>query len=216
MASRLAALGLVVLTTTVLAPEAQALDPYMWGVGPRIGTMAIPGRYPLRFPNEIRDNGSSELERVRGDVFFGVDSTYYAGAHSRVGAFAGLGLGTQFFDAHLQFEYNYVVSSSAIDFLFGGGVGFGTHRFSGPEEEQLVVPYYPLRAESSALVRDNSRAYQLTLFGQLAVPSNHFYRDFNGFDDDTVGGGFYATLGIEVAVFFGDFTPPRPRGRGGN
>ncbi|MFT6146632.1 MAG: hypothetical protein ACJAZO_002977 [Myxococcota bacterium] len=178
--------------------------------------MAIPGRYPVSFPDEIRNDDESGLERVRGDLFFGVDSTYYASAHSRVGAFAGLGLGTQFFDAHLQFEYNYVLSASSIDFLFGGGVGFGTHRFSGPGEEQLVVPYYPLRAESSALVRDNSRAYQLTVFGQLNVPSNHFYRDFNSVEDDSVGGGVYATLGIELAVFFGDFTPPRPRGPNGS
>ena len=214
MASRLTAVALAALATVTVASEAQALEPYMWGIGPRIGTMAIPGRYPLRFPNELRDDEASELERVRGDVFFGVDSTYYANGHSRLGAFAGLGLGSNFFDAHLQFEYNYVLSASAIDFLFGGGVGFGTMRFRGPGEEQLVVPYYPLRAEAAGLIRDSSRGYQLTVFGQWAVPSNHFYRDFNAIENEEVGGGLYLTVGLELAVFFGDFTPPRPRRQG--
>ena len=215
MVTRLGALAVVLGLGASIAPEAQALDPYMWGVGPRIGTMVIPGQYPGAFPNEIARDDDSQLERVRTDFFFGVDSLYYATAHSRVGAFAGIGLGKQFFDAQLQFEYNYVISASAIDFLFGGGLGFGSQRFGGGGEEQLVVPYYPLRAEASGLLRDNSRGYQLTVFGQWNIPSNHFYTDFNGFDVEGVGGGFYATLGIEIAVFFGDFTPPRPRGGGG-
>lgn len=212
MLSRCGALALVGLAAATFTSDAQALDPYMWGVGPRVGTMIIPGSYPGKFPRYVRDNG--DLERVRGDIFFGVDSVYYANGHSRVGAFAGLGLGKQYFDAHLQFEYNYVLSASALDFLFGGGVGFGTYRFSGEGDEQMVVPYYPLRVETSGLLRDNSRAYQLTVFGQVAVPSNHFYRDFNGLEVDDVGGGFYATVGIEASVMFGDFTPPRPRRSG--
>jgi hypothetical protein len=137
MASRLAALGLAVVTASALAPEAQALDPYMWGVGPRIGTMAIPGRYPVSFPDEIRNDDESGLERVRGDLFFGVDSTYYASAHSRVGAFAGLGLGTQFFDAHLQFEYNYVLSASPSIFCSVAALDSAPIASRGPAKSSL-------------------------------------------------------------------------------
>jgi hypothetical protein len=196
------------------AAEAQALDPYMWGIGPRVGTNAIPGRYPLRFPKEIRDPASgSTLERVRTDVFFGVDSVYYANGHSRVGAFAGMGLGAQYLDAHLQLEYDYVITAGALDFLVGGGLGFGTTTFRGESFERLTVPYYPLRVESSLLIRDEGRGYQLTAFGQYNLPSNHFYQDLNGFDVD-VRGGTYVTLGVELSVMFGDFSPPRPRRRG--
>ena len=39
-----------------LAPQALALDePYMWGVGPRIGTIVIPGQYPITFPTKVEN-----------------------------------------------------------------------------------------------------------------------------------------------------------------
>lgn len=47
------------------APQAFAIDdPYMWGVGPRIGTMVIPGKYPITFPTSVErfdflDNGNN-------------------------------------------------------------------------------------------------------------------------------------------------------------
>ncbi len=37
-----------------LAPEALAIDdPYMWGVGPRVSTIVVPGRYPITFPDKV-------------------------------------------------------------------------------------------------------------------------------------------------------------------
>jgi hypothetical protein len=204
--------GAVVALGVMASDPAWALDPYMWGVGPRIGTTAIPGRYPWRFPEYVRENGA--LLRVRTDLLFGVDAVYYASGKSRAGVFGGFGLGRSYFDVHLQFEYDYVVSAGAMDFLVGGGLGFGSMTFQGDAagSERLVVPYYPVRVESSAQIRDNSRAYQLTLWSQYSIPSNHFYRDYNGFDQD-VSGGFYLGVGLELSVMFGDFTPPRPRER---
>ncbi|TNE89089.1 MAG: hypothetical protein EP330_11665 [Deltaproteobacteria bacterium] len=197
------------------APRAEALDPFMWGVGPRIGTNAIPAAYPLTLPPYLRDpdNGST-IERTSGDLFVGVDAVYYATGHTRVGLLGGIGfgLGSPFFDGHVIFRYNYVSQTGAMDFLLGGGAGFGTSKWSGERSESLRVPYYPLRAEASALVRDNSRGYQGTVFFQYNLPANHFYTNADGVDVD-IGTGIYPTLGIEFSVLFGDFTPPRPRRR---
>lgn len=42
------------LAGLLFAPEALAIDePYMWGVGPRVGTMVIPGKYPITFPDKV-------------------------------------------------------------------------------------------------------------------------------------------------------------------
>ena len=112
-------------------------------------------------------------------------------------------------------KYNYVAQTGAMDFLLGGGAGFGAARWVGSDTtEVLRVPYYPLRAEASALIRDNSRGYQGTVYFQYNLPANHFYTNAAGEEVD-VGTGFYPTVGVEIAVYFGDFTPPRPRRRGG-
>ncbi|MBW2253807.1 MAG: hypothetical protein JRI25_04330, partial [Deltaproteobacteria bacterium] len=37
----------------MVAADAHALGPYMWGIGQRVGTMVIPGRYPLKLPEAV-------------------------------------------------------------------------------------------------------------------------------------------------------------------
>lgn len=201
---------LAVLLGLGLAADAHALDPYMWGVGPRLGTMVIPGRYPLRLPGDLADD--STIARVRHDLTVGAEGTYYINSFTRMLLDAGLGFGSGFFDAHFLVKWNYVTQTGAMDFLAGAGVGFGTATWRGDEPEKLNVPYYPLRAEASALIRDDTRGYQGTIYGQYAIPANHFYTTPGG-DEGDVGIGVYLTVGIEIAVLFGDFTPPRPRGR---
>lgn len=203
----------LVLGIALAAPSAHALDPYMWGIGPRIGTNAIPAAYPVAFPPFIADEvNGSDISPVRSDLVVGVDATYYVTGRTRVGLLGGVGFGLQeaFFDGHVVFRYNYVSQTGAMDFLFGGGAGFGTSTWRGTRSESLRVPYYPLRVEASALVRDNSRGYQGTIFAQYNLPANHFYTNADGEAVD-VGTGFYPTVGIELCVYFGDFTPPRPR-----
>ncbi len=200
--------ALVILVGLGAAAEAQALDPYMWGVGPRVGTLIIPGRYPLQLPRDLPP--SSGIERVRHDIVLGGQGVYYISPYTRMVADAGLGFGAGYFDAHFLVKYNYVAQAGAMDFLLGGGTGFGTATWRGESPERLTTPYYPLRAEASALMRDSIRGYQGTVFGQWAIPANHFYTDVEG-DERDVRPGVYLTIGIEVAVLFGNFTPPRPR-----
>jgi hypothetical protein len=38
----------------VVAPQALAIDdPYMWGLGLKVGTIVVPGKYPITFPNRV-------------------------------------------------------------------------------------------------------------------------------------------------------------------
>ena len=209
-----------------ISEPALALDTYMWGVGPRIGTTVLPGRYPAVFAPKIKNydlDGDDErdvndedeeiftsLERVKFDVIFGVDGVYYATKHTRLAATVGMDIGKRFTDGHFIARYNYVGSTGAIDFLFGGGLGFGLQGFRGEiKAEKLKISYYPLRVEGSALVRDNTRGYQATIFAQYNIPGSHAYFAQDG-EQYKVGSGVYLFMGVELSVFFGDFTPPRP------
>jgi len=73
--------ALVVAGLLMVATDAHALDPYMWGIGPRVGTMVIPGRYPLKLPEAV--DGSS-IEKVRHDVSIGVEGAYYLHSFQRM------------------------------------------------------------------------------------------------------------------------------------
>lgn len=210
------------LLTLAAMPAAQASDVYMWGVGPRIGTNFIPGAYPVAFPRRVAESyvdgteGTDDpipvIDKVRGDFVFGAEAMYYVDGGSRLGMVAGFDVGSRFFDAHVIAKYNRVIQSASVDFLFGGGAGFGTQRWKGEGEGRLRVPYFPLRAEVSGMIRADTMAFQLTPYFQYNLQANHFYRNDLGEDID-VRGGFYPTVGLEFSVLFGDFEPPKPRKR---
>lgn len=216
---RVASAALVVAS---LCSSAQAADVYMWGVGPRLGTNFLPGAYPSLFPKIVAEDvvdGTEDLEdptpvinKVRGDVLFGFEAQYYVDGGSRLAMIGGFDVGKRYFDAHIIAKYNRVIQSASVDFLFGGGAGFGTQRWKGEGEGSLRVPYFPLRAEVSGMVRADWLAFQLTPYFQYNLQANHFYVDDLGNDVD-VGGGFYPTVGLEFATLFGDFEPPKPRKR---
>ncbi len=197
-----------------VATDAFALDPYMWGVGPRIGTMAIPGSYPIRFPGTVKDDTTSAVSKVKNDLSIGADGVYYINSRGRAKTMInlGFGLGSRFLDAQWQVGYQHVLVPGALDVLWGVSAGVGTQTFGGEGDAKLVVPYYPLRTDINAQIKDTTRAYQLTPFYQLNVPGRQKFTDFDG--AETAGGlgfGLYTTVGIEFTLFFGDMEPPRPR-----
>ncbi|MFK7930229.1 MAG: hypothetical protein AB8H79_18720 [Myxococcota bacterium] len=210
---------LVVVPLVLCATPAMAIDTWMWGIGPHVGTMVLPGRYPVSLPK--LKGGDSEsgprldegIVKAQHDLILGVEGVYYMNRHHRVGFTAGgdvglgLGEGRRFSDWSFILTYDYAIQGRALDVLFGGGVGAGTQGWRGPEEQTLRVNTFPLRGEASVLARDNTRAYQLTLFMQLNVPSNSVYTDAAG-DQPDINGGFYLTSGVELSVLFGDFEPP--------
>lgn len=195
----------------VLAADAHALEPQMWGVGPRIGTMFAPLRYPSKFPKVIEDSTETTLEQFKFDVEYGVQAVYYLGKDHRMGFLGGLGTARRFWDIHAIVEYDYALHTGAMDFLFGGGLGFGHHWFRGTDEdERLRIPYYPFRVDTSALLRDNSRGYQATLYAQYNLPADNIYTNPSGASVEAKQGINFG-VGLELALLFGDFTPPRPR-----
>ena len=201
----------IVLASTVglaASQDAHALDAYMWGVGPRVGTSFLPAKHPVKWPNIVEEDGA--IDKIAFDFIGGVDAVYYINKHGRTGLSLGGGVGTRYTDLHAMFKYSYLTQTGAMDFLFGGGAGFGSQTMRGTDAARLRVGYFPLRLEGSALVRDNSRGYQATLFGQMNIPSNHFYTNAAGEDVAVRGTPVnYVSAGIELTVFFGDFTPPK-------
>jgi hypothetical protein len=172
--------------------------------------MVAPGQFPVYFPDAIDE---SEIPKVGGDINFGLEGVYYVNANSRIGAAGGIGFGAAFTSADFVVKYDFIADSDALDILLGAGVGLGTMTFRGDDGTSRVrVPYYPLRAEAAAMIPDQTRAYQGTMYLQYDLPSAHYYT--NGYGDEVEAHtGLYLTLGVEICVMFGDFEPPRPPSR---
>ena len=207
------------LTTLGLFAATPALaidDPYMWGVGPRIGTTVIPGQYPVTFPTKLVnynfiDDDSPEagdtksddpkrdldenddplahgLSKVQLDVNMGGDFVFYFDKQYRLGALTGITLGKQFFDINLLPKFDYVLLEDQIDVFVGGGLGFGFMKFAGNEgAESLRVPYYPVRAHVGAIARSDTIGYQLTVYAQSNVPGNQVYTTPDGVEHTNIG-----------------------------
>jgi hypothetical protein len=200
------------------AQPAQAIELHSWGIGPRIGTTIVPAAYPSLFPSIVEEEGL--IDKVRGDFLFGAQGLMQLDEHSRLNLLLGADAGKKFWDIHAIFTYDYLFPTGPVDFFLGGGVGVGQHMWGSDEDAdtKFRVPNFPFRAETGLELRDDTRAYQLQLFFQYNLPSNQFYIKEKGGDPIDLKGserrmGVYPTLGIELAVFFGDFTPSRPNRR---
>jgi hypothetical protein len=190
------------------ATPAQA-EPYMWGVGGTIGTIAVPGQYPWGFPPAVGDYGT--IQKVQGDFLLGLDGVYYASESTRFALQGRLDLARGFTDANILGKYNYIIpQGDEIDVVTGVGLGFGSQKFKGYAYEELKIPYYPVRGEVGLMYRNGEGALQLLLFAQFDIPANHKYTNWNGFEED-VGTGFYLSIGLEFAVMVGDFSPPKKK-----
>lgn len=212
-----AVLGLVPLL--LCSTPAMAIDTWMWGIGPHVGTNVLPGRYPISLP-KLKGGDSDSGPRADGgitkaqhDLILGAEGVYYMDRHHRIGFTTGfdvglaMGSGNRFLDSSFILTYDYAIQGRALDVLFGGGVGFGTQSFRATDDQTLQVNTFPLRGEITGLARDNSRGYQLTLFAQMNLAGRSVYTDAAGAQPD-VNGGFYLTSGLELSVLFGDFDPP--------
>jgi hypothetical protein len=202
-----------------LSSPAMALETYMWGIGPRIGTHVLPGNYPIAFPRERGGDGTTGprgdqgFSKVRHDMTFGGKGVYYVEKHHRLGFDGGamvgiaMGPGRRATTWDLLLTYEYAIEGRALDILFGGGVGAGTTGFRGEDDQRLRMNTFPMRAQIAGQARDNTRAYEVSLFLQYNLPSSTTYTNMAG-EQPRVTGGFWLTSGIQLSVMFGDFTPP--------
>jgi len=155
------------------APPANASDgAYMWAIGPKIGTLAIPGKFPIGFPTKISnydflDEGElagdpdaeddkrdldqdgnprvSTLERVRDDLQFAVDGFYGINRDNRIGAGAGIGVGlnASYFDYWLTLNYDRVlVTEDQFNVVAGAQAGFGRMAFTGENDNEVLIVPY--------------------------------------------------------------------------
>jgi hypothetical protein len=193
---------------------------YMYGLGPRVGTVVIPGGYPANFPTfseesahgeteKIKIDEATTIEKVRGDVILGLEGLYWANDVNRLGATGGFGLGSGYHDAHLILKYDRMANLDAIDLFVGGGLGVGVATWAGEQDERLRVPYYPFRGEAGALFRQKTFGIQALLFLNLNIPGR---QTLTLADESTYESGFgwafYPQIGAELQVLFGDFTKP--------
>ncbi len=204
---------------------------YMFGFGPRLGTIVVPGGYPASFPSfdevnqageesgeKIKISEDTTIEKVRGDAVIGIEGLYWADKTNRLAATAGLGLGSGYKDAHLILKYDKMYNLDALDTFVGGGVGVGVANFSGELDERLRVPYYPIRGEVGAIFRQKTHAFQALIFLNLNLPGRQTLTLQQEAKDGTIyeaeyessfGWSFYPQLGAEIQLLFGDFTKPR-------
>ncbi len=232
-----ATLGLAALASALCsAPAAFAGSHYMYGLGPRIGTIVIPGGYPASFPSfdQVDENGETtgekvkigndtSIEKVRGDVMLGLEGLYWADKTNRLGATAGIGMGNSYNDAHLILKYDKMSNMDALDLFFGGGLGVGVANWRGVEDndQRLRVPYYPLRIEAGAMTRNKKWAVQGLIFLNINIPGRQTltiqqaYADGSGTYEQEYESGFgwsfYPQIGAELQLLFGDFTKPRKK-----
>jgi len=201
---------MIVLAAAVAAPvfapaTAQAADTKV-GAGLSVGTMVIPGKYPLKFPNEVSKNDDTTIGDVKGDVHLGFEGVYYMNESNRVGASGSLGFGSDHFDRSFLLKYGHLINFDAADFVFGGGAGVGKTTFSGDSDEQLESPYYPLRAEFGPVFRQDFLAEQVLLYTQYNITYDNTYTSADGDTSKAGVGVFWTVIGAELQVMFGNFS----------
>jgi hypothetical protein len=195
------------LLTLIPMQEALASDFPMWGAGVRVGTIVVPGAYPMNFPNGVAED--STLEPARFDLSVGGQALVYADNRSRLGVLGQFGFGSGYNQSSFMGTYEVVLQRGSIDFLAGGGLGFGSQTWKGELDEVLKVPSYPARAQLSAQYRSATSAYALTCFVQANIPSRHIYTLPDGTEGGQVGSAAsfanYMHAGLELSALFGDF-----------
>ncbi len=228
---------------------ADGIEPWMWGIGANLGTVAVPGQYPLAFPSKINnydfidsgpragDDNSDEpkrdldangnprftsLQRVKGDVRFGIDGFYGIDKDNRIGASAFYAGGGGYSDMSLLLNYDRVLVNEKPFWVLGGlGLGVGTQTFKGTDEtiqgfenELLKVPYFPIKGRVAGHFHTDNLAFGPSAFVQVGIPSNHFYTDLQG-KEQTIQSPLnfvnYLAGGIQFEFQYGDFTPPKKK-----
>lgn len=196
----------------LLAGAAHALDLRWWGVGPTIGTMAVPTQYPSALPYIAQ----GEVEKVRGDVELGGEAVLYPGKSGRIFFHGTVGLGTAGWVApELVLGWDAILfKDEELQVLWGAGLGAGTETFhSASDNDLLKVNYYPLRTQFSVLLRDKVRAYEVSIWGSYHIAGSQQYctsREKSSCAsakdaEQVIGGAVYFGIGAEATLYFGDW-----------
>lgn len=190
------------LTALLAAPAHADSGPWMWGVGPTVGTVVYPGRFPAAVPDAY-----AELDgKVRGDVILGGHGVIYIDGDNRLGSHVDLGLASGYNSVAWTIEYERIfVRGSGIHVFAGGGLGFGSYTLKDEDLGKLRTPTYELRAQAGALYKQDFTAEELTIFVKLPFNGNPVFTPTGGDKVDAEGGGNWFHIGLQGTVYFGDF-----------
>ena len=209
---------LFLLLSTLLPSVAEAKGPYMWGAGPTVNTIVLPGFHPVGVPKAVKvENKDGKLENpldeTKGDIGIGVRGVMYMKRAQRVGAHAWYSMGKgDYRSPNLVVTYDFAgEASNGVTVLAGLGGGFGKQKWDTSGVGELSMATYILRARGAVNYRTKTNCYEFGAFLNLNIPGVQTW-EADGEDAETVRGGFYPTVGIEGTVFFGDFRPPKKGG----
>ncbi len=227
-------LPLVSLVLGLGAGTAQAQSPYMWGVGPTLGTIAYPGQYPNRFPKlgeadaaRLPDADTDDKRRITGvdevggDAMVGARGVIYFNRDWRGGIRTHLfSLGQNYNNLDITFEADKIIfSERKFGAYAGAGLGFGKMKFGAEESDaELSLNTYLLRGHVGGVYRLKKAAIEAGLFVQPVFPGLQTYTASDGKEAQIEGllsvgadggGGGYWNGGLELTVYFGDFVPPK-------
>ena len=183
-----------------LAAKSEDDGPWMWGVGPTVGTIVYPGRFPAKLPAALDGLGD-----VNGDVKLGGHGMVYLDAQNRLGTHVDFGLGKGFSSIAWTLEYERVlVRGGGFHVFAGAGGGFGKYKFSNDTVGTLKVPTYEIRGQLGAMYKQHRTAEELSIFLKVPFNGNPTFTDLDGVDSDSNGGNLLH-LGMELTVYYGDF-----------
>jgi hypothetical protein len=217
--------ALVALALTAGTADA---GPYMWGVGPSLSTMVMPGEHPLSWPVAKKIDGDrpavapygkndsgriSEpyFEKVRGDVSVGAKGLFYLNKDWRGVAHGQFGFGSNYRSSQFSLGVDKIIGGESGAFAFvGGGLGVGSMRWESTQDSaKLKVQNFPLKAQFGGYYKINGKsAVELSIFAQLPMPSIQTLTTDDGTEID-MGVGLnplaFTHFGLELTGYFGDF-----------
>jgi hypothetical protein len=202
---------------------------------------AYPNQFP-RATGDNDPSPRDNLEAVKGDLSIGGRGLLYLKNKQRLGARLNLGFGNGYNATTFTIEYEQsILREDNINVFVGGGIGVGRLKFAQGENGTLSTNTYNTRLQVAATFRDkkgkknaaDDRAYEVALFvtplgsngpetyeyGDVTVQdpdnaSTFAFLTSDEDDDQKLKGSLYnPTIGIEVSVFFGDFTAPKKKNR---
>jgi hypothetical protein len=223
---------LSLLIASLGTAEAKSNEPFMWGVGPNIGTYLYPFSYPSNFPKgkdgspSPRDN----MDSMDGDFQIGAKGTLYMNRDYRLWGLGNIhrGSSADYKGRSLTVGVDKILlRENGLNFFVGGGGGMGQFTFDQKSENgKLSGRQLYFRANAGALYRNVKQAYEFSVFGMLGTTGEEVY-EYNdveytnegifsaeGAEDSLSGGLYMPVFGVEATVYFGDFKPNKKGGKG--
>jgi len=196
----------VILLALLQVSEAASNNIYMWGVGPQVSTVIYPTRFPGGFPNALED---WNYDKSRGDVEIALRGLFYLNLDSRLTGRVQLGGSPGWLTRSVDIGYDSMLTrNSGFHTMAGLSGGLGRDRYTDNDGDELEVSFANLRVNFGGIYRNKTQAYELCVFAAYHLPFEHLYQP--GINEQVIkgAGGTYGMLGIEAAIYFGDFKPP--------